>query len=95
VGTNDISALIMLNDDHAQIIDFRHNQVALFTAKLPTVIDITASKHDLALLEGMFRSRSGVVRVSSFREIGDLMYAAAHLRIETHQTFAGFVLLGK
>ncbi len=100
MGAEEVSDLIVLTDNEAHLVSTGASHVVMFDAVLPTVRSATLpsvgiEQYGLASSDGTSWKWSGVVRVSSFREIGDLMDFAARLGIETHQLFAGMVISSK
>lgn len=100
MGADDVSDLVELKDDDADRISPDAIHVVIFTAKLPTVSPATlprvkGEQYGLASSDGTSWAWSGVVRVTSFREIGDLIDAAADLGVQTQQSFGGVVITAK
>ena len=100
MGAESVGDLIVLTDNDAHMVSTGASHVVMFEAILPTVSSATLptvgiEQYGLASSDGRSWEWSGVVRVTSFREISKLIHAAAELGIETHQTFAGVVRSGK
>ncbi len=89
LGSESVSGVIVLTGTEAQA-----DHVIMFTAIVPNATSEGGpQKYGLGLsLEQNSWSWSGVVRVSSFKEISEMMVHAASLGIFVSTTFAGMVM---
>jgi hypothetical protein len=98
MGAESVSDVIELTSDVAKAVQPDSHHVIMFTAIIPNVTmpPFKVQQYGLALREKspeeISLTWSGIVRVSSFREIGGLMVAAAKLGINVGTSFAGMVM---
>ncbi len=94
LGSESVSDVIVLTGEAAQAIRSDSECVIMFTATIPnTKSDSGPQRYGLGFSpEEKSWTWSGVVRVSSFKEISGLMIHAASLGIFVGTTFAGMVM---
>jgi hypothetical protein len=94
LGSEAVSDVIVLSGKEAQAARSDTECVVMFTATIPnTKGEGGPQRYGLGFsLEQNSWSWSGVVRVSSFREISELMHHGASLGIFVGTTFAGMVM---
>lgn len=94
LGSESVSDLIVLAGTEAQAVRSDADHAIMFTAIIPNAkSDSGPQRYGL----GFSRKEkswtwSGVVRVSSFREISGMMVHAASLGVQVGTTFAGMVM---
>ncbi len=94
LGSESVSDVIVLTGNEAQSARPDADHIVLFTAIIPNArSDSGPQSYGLGFSpEKKSWSWSGVVRVSSFREISELMHHGASLGIFVGMTFAGMVM---
>ena len=94
LGSESVSGVIVLTGTEAQAIRSGADCVIMFTATIPnTKSDYGPQSYGLGFSpEKKSWSWSGVVRVSSFKEISGMMVEAASLDIFVGTTFAGMLM---
>ncbi len=94
LGSESVSDVIVLTSNEAQAVRSDANHVIMFAATIPnTKAEGGPQRYGLGFSpEEKSWTWSGVVRVSSFKEISGLMIHAASLGIFVGTTFAGMVM---
>lgn len=94
LGSVDVGPVIVLTGTEAQAVRSNADHVITFTAIVPNAkSDSGPQRYGLGFSpEENVWSWSGIVRVSSFKEISGLMVHASSLGIQVGTTFAGMVM---
>ena len=94
IGSESVSDVIVLTGTEAQAVRSNADHVITFTAIVPNAkSDSGPQRYGLGFSpEENVLSWSGIVRVSSFKEISGMMVHAASLGIFVGTTFAGMVM---
>lgn len=94
LGSESVSDVIVLTGNDAQAVQSDADHVIMFTASVINAKSESGPQsYGLGFFpEEMFWTWSGIVRVSSFREISGLMIHAASLGIFVGTTLAGIVM---
>ena len=89
-----VGPVVVLTGNEAQAVRPNADCVIMFTASVPNAkSDSGPQSYGLGFSpEKKSWSWSGIVRVSSFREISELMHHGASLRIFVGMTFAGMIV---
>ena len=94
LGSEAVGPVIVLTGNDAQAVRSDADHVIMFTASIPNArSDSGPQRYGLGFsLAQNSWSWSGIMRVSSFKEISEVMHHAASLGIFVGTTFAGMVM---
>lgn len=94
LGASDVGPVIELTGNQAQVIRSDAEYVVMFAATIPNATsEGSPQRYGLVnVLEETSWTWNGIVRVSSFKEIGRMMVAAAKHGIEVRTAFTGMTM---
>lgn len=94
LGSEAVGPVVVVTGNEAEAMRSNAESFVMFTAIIPSATSESgAERYGLGFSpEEKSWTWSGVVRVSSFREISELMHHAASLGLEVGTTFAGMVM---